>query len=75
MLSRRELLSSRKYPDFIEVGIDLWEEVHDWQLETRQAVAIGRQPDGLYTLALGPTTLLLKPEAADDFIGYPYDNV
>ena len=75
MLSRRELLSSRKYPDFIEVGIDLWEEVHDWQLKTRQAVAIGRQPDGLYTLALGPTTLLLKPEAADDFIGYPYDNV
>ncbi len=72
---RTFLKSSRKFPNFIEVGIDVWERVHDWQLETRQAVGIARQPDGLYTLAFGPTTLLLKPDAADDFIGYPYDNL
>ena len=61
------LKSSRKFPNFIEVGIDVWERVHDWQLET-QAVGIARQPDGRYTL-------LLKPDAADDFIGYPYGNL
>ena len=72
---RAFLKSSRKFPNFIEVGIDVWERVHDWQLETRQAVGIARQPDGRYTLAFGPTTLLLKPDAADDFIGYPYDNL
>jgi len=72
---RTFLKSSRKFPNFIEVGIDVWERVHDWQLETRQAVGIARQPDGVYTLAFGPTTLLLKPDAADDFIGYPYDSL
>ncbi|TDI22921.1 MAG: hypothetical protein E2P06_11280 [Acidobacteria bacterium] len=74
-LQRTFLKSSRKFPDFIEVGIDVWDEVHDWQLETRQAVVIRRQSDGRYTLAFGPTILLLKPEAADDFVGYPYDNL
>ncbi|MDP6581316.1 MAG: hypothetical protein QF681_11720 [Vicinamibacterales bacterium] len=72
-LQRTFLKSSRKFPNFIEVGIAVWEQVHDWQLETRQAVAVARQPDGRYTLAFGQTTLLLKPEAADDFVGYPYD--
>ncbi len=69
------LKSTHKFPNFIEVGIDPWEQVHDWQLETRQVVAIGRQPDGRYTLTFGQTTLLLKPEAPDDTIGYPYDDL
>ena len=72
---RTFLKSSRKFPTFIEVGIDVWERVHDWQLETRQPIGIGRQPDGSYTLAFGPTTLLLRPDGSDDFIGYPYDNL
>ena len=55
--------------------IDVRERGQDWQLETRQTVGIGRQPDGVYTLVFGPTTLLLRPDAADDFIGYPYDSV
>jgi len=69
------LKSSLKFPNLIEVGIDVRERVQDWQLETRQTVGIGRQPDGVYTLVFGPTTLLLRPDAADDFIGYPYDSV
>ncbi len=69
------LKSTLKYPNFIEVGIAVWEQVHDWLLETRQAVVMGRQPDGQYTLVFGPTMLLLKPEAANDFVGYPYDSL
>ena len=74
-LQRTFLESSRKFPNFIEVGIDVWERVHDWQLETRHAARLARQPDGRYALAFGPTTLLLRPDAADDFIGYPYDSL
>jgi hypothetical protein len=69
------LKSNRKYPNFIEVGIAVWDEVHDWQLETRQAISMGRQPDGRYTLAFGPTVLRLRPEGSDDFVGYPYDSL
>ena len=38
------------------------------------ARAVMRLFDGV-KLAFGPTTLLLKPDATDDFIGYPYDNL
>jgi hypothetical protein len=72
-LQRSFLKTDRKFPDFVEVGIDIWERVQDWQLETRQSVALDRRPDGRYTLAFGPTTLLLRPDAADDFLGFPFD--
>ena len=70
---RAFLKTDRKFPDFVEVGIDIWERVQDWQLETRQAVAVTRRPDGVYGLAFGPTTLLLRPDGADDFLGFPFD--
>ena len=73
VLQRSFLKTDRKFPDFVEMGIDIWERVQDWQLESRQAVALDRRPDGRYTLAFGPTTLLLRPDAADDFLGFPFD--
>ena len=72
-LQRAHLKSDSRYPTFIDVGLDVWEEVHDWLVETRQPVLVGLQPDGQYTLTFGQTFLLLRPEGADDFIGYPYD--
>jgi hypothetical protein len=72
-LQRSFLKTDRKFPDFVEVGIDIWERVQDWQLETSQSVVLGRRPDGRYALGFGPTTLLLRPDGADDFLGFPFD--
>ncbi len=71
---RTFLKSSQKFPDFIEVGIGVWERVQDWQLETaRLPVTTVERRDGLYSLAFGMTTLVLRPDVRDDFIGFPYD--
>lgn len=72
-LQRAFLKTDRKFPDYVEVGIDIWERVQDWQLETRQSVAFARRPDGQYELAFGLTTLLLRPDGAEDFVGFPFD--
>src|SRR3954469_14246251 len=30
--------ATQKYPDFIEVGIDIWESVYDWHVKHQQQV-------------------------------------
>ena len=70
---RTFLRSHQKFPDFIEVGTRIWERVQDWQLGTVQPISIEVQPGGRYSVAFGPTTLLLRPDVREDFIGFPYD--
>ena len=65
------LKSSLKHPDFIEMGLDLWEEVYDWQLETRQAVAIGRQPEQAEKNPSGPQTDVRSTTARGARCGRP----
>ena len=38
--------SHRKYPDFIDAGIDAWEAVYDWHVKNRQEVKATRLADG-----------------------------
>jgi hypothetical protein len=67
------LRSSQKYPDFIEVGLEVWESVYDWHLKHRQAVNAGRLPDGRYAMVFMFTNLLLRPDQAGSYVGYGFD--
>jgi hypothetical protein len=62
-----------KFPDFIEVGIDTWFGVYDWHVRHLQPIALGRDPSGRYTIALLTTTLILRVDAEQNFIGVPFD--
>src|SRR5262245_799735 len=33
---RTWLLATRKYPDFLEVGLDVWDNVYDWHVVYQQ---------------------------------------
>ena len=68
------LKANGKFPDFIDVGSDVWYAVHDWHIRLQQALVFGRDPVGRYTLMLGFTALVLRPEAVVTFISTPYDN-
>ena len=48
--------------------------VHDWHVRLQQQVVFGRDAVGRYTLMLGFTALVLRPEAVLSFISTPYDN-
>jgi hypothetical protein len=68
------LKANGKFPDFIDVGSDVWYAVHDWHIRLQQPLVFGRDPAGRYTLMLGFTALALRVDAVVSFISTPYDN-
>jgi hypothetical protein len=70
---REFLKASQKFPDFIEIGVDVWERVYDWHIRNQLSPVIVRRDDGRYTMALTFTTLVLRPELMDSYVGFGYD--
>jgi hypothetical protein len=68
------LKANGKFPDFIDVSADVWMSAYDWHVRLQQPLALGRDSTGRYTLLLGYTALVLRPDVAANFISAPYDN-
>jgi hypothetical protein len=68
------LKATNKFPDFIDVGLDVWFAVHDWHIKHLQQMVLGRDSSGRYTIALLSTQLVMRPDLAPTFISAPYDN-
>ena len=71
---RMFLRTSGKFPDFVEVGVDIWQQVYDWHIRHLQQPTIGRNAEGRYTIMLMATMLVMRVEAQPTFIGIPFDN-
>ena len=68
------LRANAKFPDFIDVGVEVWFAVYDWHIRHLQEMKIGRDGSGRYTLAFQQTTtLVLRSDAEKRFISIPYD--
>ena len=67
------LKSNQKFPDFLEVGIDVWENVYDWHVRHQQPIVATRTADGRYVMTVMFTTLILRPDQAGGYIGYAFD--
>jgi hypothetical protein len=65
--------ANQKFPDYIEIGIGVWENVYDWHVRHQRPVLIGRTTDGRYTMTVMETLLLLRPEQAETFVGFGFD--
>ena len=63
-----------KFPDFIDVSADVWYAVHDWHVRLQQPLMLGRDGAGRYTLMLGFTAIVLRPDVVPNFISSAYDN-
>jgi hypothetical protein len=68
------LRGNGKFPDFIDVGINVWVAIYDWHVRMQQPLVLGRDLNGRYTMMLGFTALVLRQDAVSDLIGIPYDN-
>jgi hypothetical protein len=71
---RTYIRSHEKYPDFIEVGLGVWEDVYDWHVRYHLPIAATRLADGRYVLGFMFTNLILRPDQAADFVGFGFDN-
>jgi hypothetical protein len=68
------LRAAGKFPDFIEVGTDIWHQVYDWHVRYQQPLNIGRNAEGRYTMTLMGTMLIMRVEVQPTFVGIPFDN-
>jgi hypothetical protein len=66
--------ANQKYPDFVEVGLGVWEDVYDWHVRYQQPINAARLADGRYILSFMFTNLILRSDQAMDFVGVPFDN-
>lgn len=67
------LHAQMKFPDFIDVGSDVWIMVYDWHVKHLQPISLTRDAGGRYLLLFMQTTLVLRADAVPNFIGTPYD--
>jgi hypothetical protein len=65
--------TAQKFPDFIDVGYNVFMDVYDWHVKNRQQVVVTRGPDGRYWMQFMFTTLIVRGEHDANYIGIPYD--
>jgi hypothetical protein len=68
------LRQAGKYPDYIEVGTDIWHQVYDWHVRYQQPLQITRTSEGRYAILLYSTQVIMRTELAASYIGQAYDN-
>ena len=68
------LRETGKFPDFIDVGVDVWFGVYDWHIKQRQPMVLGRDATGRHTIMLVATMLIMRPDMVVNYIGTPYEN-
>ena len=66
------LRANGKFPDYMDIGTSQWFSVHDWHIRWQQPLNIGRDNLGRYTLLFSQTYLILRVDAAPNFLGVPY---
>jgi hypothetical protein len=70
---RMFLRASHKFPEFIEIGANVWDALYDWSVRYQQPLNVVRRDDGRYTMTFMFTTLVLRPDQTDDYVSLPYD--
>ena len=71
---RAFLRANLKFPDYLDVGTDVWQQVYDWHVRFQQPLTLGRTTDGRFTILLLATTIVMRPEQTPNYIGLPYDS-
>jgi hypothetical protein len=70
---QRDFLKGRgKFPDFVEVGVDVWDALTDWHVRTRQPLQVQRTAEGRYAMAVLQTNIVLRHDVSGVYIGPAY---
>jgi hypothetical protein len=73
LAQRTFLKNTGRFPEYVDVGFDVFESVADWLVSVQQPVTINRLGDGRYAIALFATTVVLRPDFPDNYVGQGYD--
>ena len=64
---------SGKFPDWCEVGLDVFYDVYDWHVRHQQQIQISRIADQRLAIQFMFTQLILRWENVETYVGTPYD--
>lgn len=67
------LRSTGKFPDFLEIGIDVFYAVYDWHVRHNQQIQITRISEQRFAIQWMFTQLVVRFEVESKFIGVPFD--
>lgn len=70
---RTFLRVNQRFPECIDVGIRVWEQMQDWHIRNLRPLTIHRAGDGRWQMEFIMSVLVLKPEMNDNEVGQPYD--
>ena len=62
-----------KFPEFIEVGTDVFYDIYDYHVKQRLPIPVNRLNDGRMTISFMYTQLLVRVDQAANFVGVPFD--
>ena len=71
---RTFLKANGKFPDFLEVGVEIWQQIYDWHVRFQQPITLGRTAEGRYTILLLATNVVMRPDMATSYIGLGFDS-
>lgn len=71
---RTFLKASHRYPEFVEVGPRAWEALIEWHVREEQTLNVARTAEGRYAMAFMFSTVLLRPDLDDNYVGFGYDS-
>jgi hypothetical protein len=64
---------NQRYPDFLDIGLNVWEGILDWHVANQQEIKMARTTEGRYTIAFLLSTLVLRPDFSDEQVSVGYD--
>jgi hypothetical protein len=67
------LRAAGKFPDFMEVGTDVFYDVYDWHVRHNQQIQITRISEQRFSIQWMFTQLIVRFEVDPRFLGQPFD--
>ena len=64
---------NQRFPECIDVGIRIWEQMQDWHIRHLRPLNINRGGDGRWQMDFILSVIVLKHELPENEIGQPYD--
>jgi hypothetical protein len=66
------LRANQKYPDYCEIGSNVFTELYDWHVRHQQPIEITRV-DNRMAIRFMFTWMVLRPEQDPEYVGIPFD--
>ena len=64
---------NQRFPECIDVGIRVWEQMQDWHIDNARVLTIQRAGEGRWQMDFIMSVIVLKHELPENEVGQAYD--